>query len=95
MENQKYIIRCDRSGVFYGEVAKREGREVTIRNARQLWYWEGANTLLQLAAEGVEKPRGCKFTVTVAEIMVLDAIEIIPCTDKAVQIIEAVPEWTV
>ena len=93
MDNKKYIIRCDRSGVFYGEIAKREGQEVTIRNARQLWYWDGAASLMQLANEGVKKPQNCKFTVTVAEIVVTDAIEILPCSDEAIQSIEAVPEW--
>lgn len=93
MDNKKYIIRCDRSGVFYGEIAKREGLEVTIRNARQLWYWEGANSLMQLANEGVKKPNRCKFTVTVEELVVLDAIEILHCTEEAIANIEAVPEW--
>ena len=93
MDNKKHIIRCDRSGVFYGEIAKREDREVTIRNARQLWYWDGANSLMQLANEGVKKQRNCKFTVTIAEIVVLDAIEILPCTAEAIANIEAVPEW--
>lgn len=93
MEGQKYIIRCDRSGVFYGQIVKREDREVTIRNARQLWYWEGANSLMQMANEGVNKPERCKFTVTVDEVVVLDAIELLPCSEAAVSIIEQVREW--
>lgn len=93
MDNKKYIIRCDRSGVFYGEIAKREGLEVTIRNARQLWYWDGANSLMQMANEGVKNPSECRFTVTVAEIVVMDAIEILPCRAEAIANIEAVPEW--
>lgn len=51
MNKQKYIVRCDRAGVFYGEIEGRQGQEVKMRNARCLWYWEGAATLLQLAAE--------------------------------------------
>lgn len=93
MDNKKYIIRCDRSGVFYGEIFKRDGMEVTIRNARQLWYWEGANSLMQMANEGVNKPERCKFTVTVDEVVMLDAIELLPCSEAAVSIIEQVREW--
>lgn len=52
MEKQKFIVRCDRAGVFYGEIEGRNGSEVKMRNVRCLWYWEGAATLLQLAAEG-------------------------------------------
>ena len=42
MSNQKYLVRCDRSGVFYGEIEKQEGREIIMRNVRCIWYWNGA-----------------------------------------------------
>lgn len=90
---KKYIVRCDRSGVFYGEIESRNGQEVTMRNARCLWYWDGAATLLQLAKDGTSEPRNCKFTVYVDELTVVDAIEILPCTDKAITSIEGVSEW--
>ncbi len=93
MEKQKYIVRCDRAGVFYGEIEGRDGREIKMRNVRCIWYWDGAATLLQLAAEGTTNPDKCKFTMTVDSLEVLDAIEIIPCTDRAIKSIEAVKEW--
>lgn len=95
MENnkQKYIIRGDRSGVFYGEIAARDGREVTIRHCRRLWFWSGAASLSQLAAEGVKNPGNCNFTVTVDELTILDAIELIPCTDAACASIDGVKVW--
>ena len=91
--NKKVIVRGDRSGVFYGTLAAREGREVKLTNCRRIWYWDGAASISQLAADGVTRPNSCKFTVTVDEIVVLDAIEIIPCTDKASNKIEGVKEW--
>ena len=91
--SKKYIVRCDRSGVFYGEIELRNGQEVTMRNARCLWYWDGAASLLQLAKDGTSEPRNCKFTVCVDELTVVDAIEILPCTDKAITSIEGVSEW--
>lgn len=95
MENQKqkFIVRCDRAGVFYGEIEERNGREIKLRNARCLWYWDGAATLLQLAAEGTKAAGNCKFTMTIDNLEVLDAIEIIPCTDEAIKSIEGVEEW--
>ncbi len=95
MENQKqkFIVRCDKAGVFYGEIEERNGREVKMRNVRCLWYWDGAATLLQLAAKGTAKPDNCKFTMTIDSLKVLDAIEIIPCTAKAIKSIEGVEEW--
>lgn len=91
--NKKVIIRGDRSGVEFGTLVAQNGREVTLRNARRLWYWNGAATLSQLAKDGTSNPASCKFTVTVDSITILDTIEIIPCTDKAIKSIEEVKEW--
>ena len=92
-KNQKYIIRCDRAGVFYAEIAERRGSEADLMNARRLWYWDGAASLSQLALEGVKAPRNCKFTVTVPSMTVLGVIEIIPCAEAAVKSIDGVPVW--
>lgn len=90
---KKVIVRGDRSGVFFGTLAEKDGREVKLEKCRRLWYWDGAASISQLAVDGVSAPDNCKFTVTVDEIEILDAIEIIPCTDKAIKIIERVREW--
>lgn len=48
----KYVIvRGDRSGVFAGTLAAREGREVQLTDCRRIWYWEGAATRLDLFME--------------------------------------------
>ena len=90
---KKVIIRGDRSGVEFGTLVAQEGQEVTLKNARRIWYWNGAASLSQLAKDGTSQPSSCKFTVFVDSITVLDAIEIIPCTDKAIKSIEEVKEW--
>lgn len=89
----KYIVRGDRSGVFYGEIKERNGKEVTMTNVRRLWYWDGANSISQLAQCGTVNPNNCKFTVTVDEMLILDAIEIDKCSQEAIKSIEAVKEW--
>ena len=93
MNGKKVIIRGDRSGVFFGTLKAREGREVTLTDCRRLWYWDGAASISQLAVDGTKRPSECKFTVTVSEIIITDVIEIIPCTDKAVMSIEGVEVW--
>ena len=90
---KKVIIRGDRSGVEFGELVEQNGNEVTLKNARRLWCWAGAASLSQLAMDGTKRPQDCKFTVTVSSITILDAVEIIPCTDKAIKSIEEVDEW--
>lgn len=93
-EEMKVIVRGDKSGVFYGELVKRDGMEVELKNCRRLWYWDGANSVSELAKNGTKEPRNCKFTVVVESIEILDAIEIIECTDKAIKSIEGVPVWS-
>lgn len=95
MDNKFYIIRCSRAGVFFAKIKERRGSEVDLAECRRLWYWDGAASLSQLATEGTARPGKCKFTVIVPEMTVLEAIEIIPCSDRAVKSIREVPEWKV
>lgn len=94
VDGMKYcIVRTYSAGVFAGYVKERNGKEVTIMNCRRIWYWDGANSLSQLAVDGTLKPDNCKFAVTVPEILVTEAIEVIPCTEKAMMSIMGVKEW--
>ena len=93
MENKYYIIRGDRSGVFFGQISGRNGLEVELRNVRKLWYWDGACAVEQLAMDGVTDPSRCKFTVVVPEMVITDAIQILPCSDKAAKILGEVKVW--
>ena len=93
MIGKKVIIRADRAGVFFGVLKAKEGQEVVLTNCRRLWYWDGGASISQLAVDGTSKPENCKFTVTVEEIVILGVIEIIPCTEKAIESIEGVDVW--
>lgn len=95
MINKKVIVRGEYSGVFFGTLIEKNGKEVTLENCRRIWYWEGAASISQLAVDGVKKPEQCKFTVSVNSIAILDAIEIIPCTETAIYSIEGVKEWKI
>ena len=89
------IVRTFSAGVFLGEVAERSGKEVLLKNARRLWYWDGAASLSQLANEGPSKPKACKFPAPVAEVLLTEVIEIIPATEAAIASIAAVKVWRV
>lgn len=90
----KYVIvRTYLSGVFAGELESRNGQEVVLRNARRIWYWDGAASLSQLAMEGTSKPENCKFTCEVGRVELLQAIEIFDVTEKARESIKGVKVW--
>lgn len=87
------IVRTYSSGVFAGYIESRNNQEVVMRNARRIWYWEGAASLSQLAVDGTSKPDGCKFPCEVDRIELLQVIEILNVTEKSEKSIKEVPVW--
>jgi hypothetical protein len=87
------IVRSARAGVFAGTVRHRNQQEVTMTNARRIWYWDGAASLSQLATSGTSKPENCKFPASVPSVMLFEVVEILPTTAKAEQSIKGVAEW--
>lgn len=90
----KYVIvRGNRSGIFAGTLAGMERGLTWLTNCRRLWYWDGAASDFQIATDGTKRPDNCQFTVTVAEIILTDVIEIIPATETAEKRIKEIKEW--
>jgi hypothetical protein len=87
------IVRTYSAGVFAGYIESRNGQEIVMRQARRLWYWEGAASLSQLAQEGSSKPNSCKFPQVVDRVELLQAIEILDVTKKAQDFFASVKEW--
>lgn len=89
-----YIIcRTYSAGVFAGRLASRKGKEVVLKHARRLWYWDGAASLSQLSQEGVTVPEKCKFPMEVPEVVLTEAVELLPVSAAAKASIKAVPVW--
>ena len=89
----RYVIVRATAGVFAGTLVSRTGQEVVLRDARRLWFWDGAASLSQLAVDGTSKPGACKFPCPVPLEELLQVIEILDCTAVARASIEAVPVW--
>ena len=93
-DGMKYVIvRTYSAGVFAGYLESRTGQEVVMRDARRIFYWDGAASLSQLAVDGTSKPQNCKFPQAVDRVELLQAIEILDCTPKSKQSIESVGVW--
>lgn len=91
--NQFVIVRTTSAGAFAGTLVEREGKMVQLTKARRLWRWSGAASLSDMALHGVSRPEGCKFPAPV-DVLLTEAIEILPCTPEAQVSIMAVPVWT-
>jgi cytosine/adenosine deaminase-related metal-dependent hydrolase len=82
MIGQYVVVRTYSAGVHVGILAARDGKEVVLREARRVWRWRGANTLSEMARHGITHEYS-RVAETVTEILLTEAIEIIPTTRVA------------
>lgn len=91
MIGKKCIIRTYSAGVWFGEVEQKAGNEVIVKSARRMWRWYAAESIsLSAVANHGIKEKQSKIAEAVNSVW-LEAIELIPCTDKAIASIEGAP----
>ena len=89
------LVRTFSAGVHYGEIVKRNGKEIVLKNSRRIWRWSGAATLSQIAVAGLPNNSEQKISVSVPEIILTEAIEIISITEQGEEKLKRIPTWTV
>ena len=91
MIGEKVIIRTYSAGVWFGMLNDKSGNEVILINARRMWKWwakEGIS-LSAVALYGIKQDKS-KIVEPVNSVW-LEAIEIIPCSDNAIEDLEGAP----
>lgn len=81
-QGARVLIRTYSAGVHFGTLEERAGQEVRLSNARRLWSWNGALSLSEVAMQGVDI-KNSKISVPVDEILLTQAIEIIPISEQS------------
>ena len=92
-KNYNYVIvRTYSAGVHAGFLSYHNKSEVILKKARRLFYWTNVKgiSLSDLAVRGLGEDS--KVCDTLKEIYLSNAIEIIPCTDEAM---ESIKNYTV
>jgi len=91
----KYVIVRDHyAGVLFGILESYTEKNTVLSNMRKLYYWSGANTIEQIAEEGVKDPKNCKFTQTIeGKSEACFRVQLIPCTKESIENIKNVPIW--
>ena len=91
MLGKKCVVRTYSAGVWFGEIAEKSGSEVIVKNARRMWKWWAAEgiSLSSVARQGVKQDQS-KIVEAVPAVW-LEAIELIPASDKAIASIEGAP----
>lgn len=84
------IARCYSAGVHAGVVESVDGENVVLRDSRRLWSWKANDgiALSGVAQHGI-KTRECKVDVNNPVIYLTGVCELIPCTKKAKESINA------
>ena len=84
------IARCYSAGVHAGEVVSVDGENVILKDSRRLWSWSAADgiALSGVAQHGITKQK-CKIDVQNPVIYLTGVCELIPCTKKAKESINA------
>jgi len=82
MIGQFCLVRTYSAGVHCGTLVESSGTAVRLKNARRIWRWNQANTLNELSLRGSGK-EFTRISEPVADILLTEAIEVIPCTAKA------------
>lgn len=91
MIGQKVIIRTYAAGNFFGVLLKKRGEEVILGSGRRMWYWKAAEgiSLSACALHGIDQADS-RIVAPLVSVW-LKAIEIIPCTAKAIKSLEGAP----
>jgi len=76
------IVRTYSAGVHVGTLLESSGTAVLPGQSSRIWRWRGANTLDELSLYGADEGH-TRISEPVARKMLTEAIEIIPCTEKA------------
>lgn len=88
------LVRSNRAGVHIGYLKAKDykpaGTVVHLLESRNIYYWDGASGISQIAAEGVTNKTSSKITMAVSEREISEAIEIIPVTAKAKAILDTI-----
>ena len=88
---KKCIVRSYDAGVYYGKVMEVNGETVKMENVRNIWKWEGANCLADVATKGIKDG---KVSRAVSSMVLNRCCQIIPCTDNAIVRLDGISVWT-
>lgn len=95
LRGKKVVVRGIQSGVFFGTLTDRNGQEVELKNSRNIWDWEGAANLNQIAVDGIKNLKNSKISMSVDTMVLTEICEIIPLSEKAIANLEGAEEWRV
>ena len=96
---KKYFVRGANSGIYYGEIVKRDGCETEMKDARYVKMLRSVDTLYRIATVGYSESDSDTqvdpifMTNTPFRTVITDTCEILCISDKGVEDIEKKMPW--
>ncbi len=90
--NKKVLVRSYDAGVYFGTLVEtnEDGTTVKLSKVRNIWSWEGASCLSQIANDGIKSG---KVSPVVSSMVLMRVCQIIPLADKAITNLEGIKVW--
>ena len=89
---KKVLVRSYDAGVYFGTLEKVEGETVLMRTVRNIWRWNGATCLSQIANDGIQ---GGRVSQEVGSMILNRVCQILPLGEKAIKNLEEQPTWKI
>ena len=89
---KKVLVRSYDAGVYFGTLEKVEGETVLMRTVRNIWRWNGATCLSQIANDGI---KGGRVSQEVGSMILNRVCQILPLGANAIKNLEEQPAWKI
>jgi hypothetical protein len=89
---KKVLVRSYDAGVYFGTLEKVEGETVLMRTVRNIWRWNGATCLSQIANDGI---KGGRVSQEVGSMILNRVCQILPLGENAIKNLEEQPAWKI
>lgn len=92
---QTVLVRDHRAGVHVGELVSLDlaTKSCVLKNARKVWYWEGAASVHGIAAKGLSHT-GSKVAPPVEMVATCDVVEVVLCSSEGATSVATCPVWS-
>jgi hypothetical protein len=87
------MVRTYSAGVHFGILEEKAGMQVILKDSRRVFYWTSACSLSQLAIEGSKDIASCRIAMTVPQLLLDQAIEVIPMSQDSINILAGAEVW--
>jgi hypothetical protein len=92
-EDKYVLVRANESGVWFGLLKEWSSSILYLKEARRIWYWEGANECVDLSQNGIDKKKS-KVSPLVDDVIVVNYCELLLLSEKARGVLYECKEWS-